>query len=58
MISGRSDYNFSPLQLLALQWHWLNLQAFKTISEKIKYCWQVIKVNYQVRFSKGTLDSF
>jgi hypothetical protein len=38
--------------LLALQWHWFNLQAFKTISEKIKYCWQVIKVNYQVRASK------
>jgi hypothetical protein len=38
--------------LLALQWHWFNLQAFKTISEKIKYCWLVIKVNYHVRTSK------
>lgn len=38
--------------LVALQWHWFNLQAFKTVSEKIKYCWQVIKVNYHVRTSK------
>lgn len=38
--------------LLALQWHRLNLQAFKTISEKIKYCWQVIEVNYKARTKK------
>lgn len=38
--------------LPAFQWHLFNLQAFPSILEKSQYCWQVIKVNYQVRFSK------
>jgi hypothetical protein len=36
--------------LLALRWHLFNLHAFCSIPEKLKYCWQVIKVNYRVRY--------
>lgn len=38
--------------LLALQWHLFNLQSFSSIKEKLKYCIQVFKVNYQVRTQK------
>jgi hypothetical protein len=43
--------------LLALKWHLFNLQAFKTILEKSKYCWQVIKINYRVRYLKKNRPS-
>jgi hypothetical protein len=43
--------------LLALKWHLFNLQAFSSISEKLKYCWQVIKVNYRVRYLKKNLTA-
>ncbi len=37
---------------LALEWHLFNIQTFPSISEKIKYCWQVIQVNYKTRTKK------